>query len=265
MLSQIKVGCIGLIVLFAIGIAVCLPPIPQDVAYHSFADNKMCWGIENAENVLSNIGFILAGLIGLIKIRQLPNNTITLMWRFFFIATIFVGLGSAYYHWRPANDSLVWDRLPMALCFGALTACVCTERLNARIGRLLFTPLVMSGALSVLYWWISEKNGLGDLRPYILVQYLPMILIPLLILLFPKTPKQDRTYWLLLASYIIAKGFELSDGQIFNLTNHLFSGHTLKHFAAAAGILVLPANVMEVNADDETKFSRFFLTKKTIL
>lgn len=262
MLSHMKAGCIGLLVLFAIGIVVSLPPIPQDVAYHAFAGDEMRWGIANAENVLSNIGFIVVGLTGLIKIRHLPNKTITLMWRFFFIATIFVGLGSAYYHWLPSNDTLVWDRLPMVLCFGALTACVCTERLNARIGRLLFMPLVMSGILSVLYWWISEKHGFGDLRPYILVQYLPMILIPLLILLFPKTPEQNRAYWLLLASYIIAKGFELSDGQIYNLTNHVLSGHTLKHVAAAVGILALPPSAIEVNEGNETDISSFFLTKK---
>ncbi|MEG6586582.1 ceramidase domain-containing protein [Dendrosporobacter sp. 1207_IL3150] len=256
-----KVGLIGLLVLFAIGIVVSLPPIPQDVAYHSFAGDETRWGIANAANVLSNIGFIIVGFIGLIKIRHLPNKEITLMWRFFFIATIFVGLGSAYYHLLPSNDTLVWDRLPMALCFGALTACVCTERLNARIGRLLFMPLVMSGVLSVIYWWISEQHGLGDLRPYILVQYIPMIIIPLLILLCPKSTEQNRAYWLLLASYILAKGFEFSDVQIFDLTNHVISGHTLKHLAAAIGILALPPSAIEVNEGGDTS-TRYCLTKK---
>ena len=28
-------------------------------------------------------------------------------------------IGSAYYHWRPTTERLVWDRLPMSMAFGA--------------------------------------------------------------------------------------------------------------------------------------------------
>ncbi len=38
---------------------------------------------------------------------------------------------------------------------------------------------------SVWYWHFTESQGRGDLRPYIVVQFLPMLLIPAILLLFP--------------------------------------------------------------------------------
>lgn len=35
---KLKISCIGIIVLAAIGLAASLPPIPQNAAYHVFAD-----------------------------------------------------------------------------------------------------------------------------------------------------------------------------------------------------------------------------------
>lgn len=250
-MRQIKIFSVVAAAILATGFLASLPPIPQDAAYHLFADDKTGWGLRNTANVLSNIAFVIAGLAVLKKVRKLPLTPGVLMWWFFSCSIAFTGLGSAYYHWQPANHTLFWDRLPMTLAFTSLTACVCAERLSVKTGRLLFIPLVAGGVLSVVYWWLSEQAGAGDLRPYILVQYLPMVLIPLMVLLFPQGSQADRPYWLLMASYIIAKGFELNDAVLFNLTNQIISGHTLKHLAAAAGIMMFrPPVVTEANIGD---------------
>lgn len=267
MVHKLKIVCIGFSVVVAIGVVVSLPPIPQDMAYHAFADDMRLWGMANAKNVLSNLAFVIAGIVGLIKIRSLPQAKVTRMWRFFYSAVVLVGLGSAYYHWFPSNETLVWDRLPMTLCFAALTACVCAERIGAKVGRLLFVPLIVSGVLSVLYWWVTEKYGVGDLRPYIFVQYFPMILLPLLLLLFPKPAKPNTSYWVLLASYIIAKVFELQDYQVYSLTSHVVSGHTVKHLLAAAGIMLLSSDSLAELHNNNAKIAaaKQYLTKKGIL
>lgn len=261
---KIKIVCIGFIVLLGSGLVANLPRIPQDVSYHIFADDLTRWGVVNAGNVLSNMAFVLAGLTGLCRIRHLPKRTLVLMWRCFFSAVVLVGLGSAYYHGQPSNAALVWDRLPMTVCFSALTACICAERMGEKIGRPLFLPLVAGGMLSVIYWWITEQKGFGDLRPYILAQYLPMIIIPLMLLLFPQRSRVDKPYWVLLAAYITAKGFEINDVFMFNLTNHLISGHTLKHLAAATGILLLRPGILSAQKECDAKdyCAKYFLTKE---
>ncbi len=249
-----KIYCVIMVILCAVGLVESLPSIPQDAAYHVFADNNTWWGITNTGNVISNLAFIIAGMASLLQLKHLPKTAVVRMWKFFFGTVVLVGVGSAYYHWGPSNDTLFWDRLPMTLCFTALTACVCAERISEKVGRVLFVPLVVSGMLSVVYWWVTEKYGLGDLRPYILVQYLPMLLIPILVLIFPRSDVQNRPYWLLFASYLIAKGFELADSTVFNLTFHIISGHTLKHLVAGAGILFFRPDI-PAEADEEN-FSR---------
>lgn len=229
---------LSLLVLAAVAAVACVPPIPQDAGYHAFADSLTRFGIGNERNVVSNAAFVVAGLAGLWRVGRrgiFPGRS---MWSFFFLAVVFVGFGSAWYHSRPGNDSLVWDRLPMTLAFSSLTACLIAERIGQRAGKMLFAPLLLLGALSVFYWWATERAGAGDLRPYILVQYLPMLLVPYLLLAFPQGADRDRPYWLLLAGYALAKALELNDAAVFAWTGQLASGHTLKHTAAAVAILL---------------------------
>jgi hypothetical protein len=72
----------------------------------------------------------------------------------------------------------------------------------------------------------------GDLRPYAVVQFLPLLLIPLLLL----RPGALHTGWLwaTLGAYIAAKLAEHFDGAILDAFG-LFSGHSLKHLLAALG------------------------------
>lgn len=233
----LRIGLLISVVLVAlIGIA-CFSAIPQDPAYHKFAGDQITFGVPNVSNVLSNVGFVIAGIVGLLRTAKFTTSPAKYRWSFFFASIVFVGIGSAYYHWSPSHETLFWDRLPMTLGFAALTACLFAERLGERVGRVIFTPLIFLGVASVIYWLATEKAGAGDLRPYILVQFLPMVLVPLLLILFPKGITWDRPYWILLAGYAMAKGFEWQDIAIYDWTTHIISGHVLKHIAAALAII----------------------------
>jgi hypothetical protein len=82
-----------------------------------------------------------------------------------------VAAGSTYYHLRPDNGTLFWDRLPMTVVFVSLLA---------DAGLLLLLPLVALSVASVLYWRFAN-----NLRLYGLVQYYPMAALPLVVVLFP--------------------------------------------------------------------------------
>ena len=47
-----------------LGIVLFLPPIRQDASYHSFADQREFWGIFNFWNVVSNLPFLIVGIVG---------------------------------------------------------------------------------------------------------------------------------------------------------------------------------------------------------
>ena len=228
--------------LLTIALMVFLDPIPQSAGYHRFADTRALWGMPNASNILSNLGFILVGVLGLADLRHaspdryLPGARAAYF--LLFASTLLVGLGSGYYHWRPDNSTLIWDRLPMAVAFMALFSIILAEYVSEPLGRRMLWPAIVLGAAAVLYWAFTESQQRGDLRPYALIQFLPMIIIPVVLITLPGTFTHARGYWLLLFCYGLAKVAELLDTPIHNALG-VAGGHALKHLLAALGVFLL--------------------------
>ncbi len=212
---------------------------PQPPGYLDFADERRLLGIPNGLNVLSNVAFLAVGLAGLAALLgkgvRFRNPQERAPWVVFFGGVVLTGAGSAWFHLAPSMASLVWDRLPMAIGFMGLLSALVAERVDAVWGRRLLWPLVGLGLSTVVYWSLTERSGVGDLRPYLLVQFYPLVALPLLVLLFPSRCSGSRTYLVALGAYLAAKVAELLDGAIHALGG-LVSGHTLKHLLAAAGI-----------------------------
>lgn len=204
-----------------------LPPIAQDQNYHAFADQRILFGIPNFWNVVSNIPFAAIGAVGLWQFRRDPAINML------FLGILLTGFGSAYYHFDPNDQTLFWDRLPMAISFMAILAIAIEERVDERVGAILLWPLITVGVFSLLLW-----RWTGDLRLYGWVQFFPCLALPLLFLLCP--PKYSATsYWLVAAAlYALAKLFEFYDNAIFSV-GYILSGHTLKHIAAAAACVAV--------------------------
>ncbi len=228
---------LGITLLGLLG-AVLVSPIPQDQAYHNFADQRNILGVPNFWNVATNIPFVLVGIMG---IRSLIQNSLPALlpgifhfYLVFFGGVSLVGLGSGYYHLWPSNETLVWDRLPMAITFMAFFAIVISEFISEKFGKWVFLPLLLLGAISVGYWNITELRGEGDLRPYALVQFLPMLLIPVILLSFTPRFSHISLIWALLATYLFAKGAEMGDKSLYKILEGL-SGHSIKHLFSALG------------------------------
>lgn len=224
------------ITIIALAVVFSLAPIPQDPAYHTFADRLTLFGVPNFWNVASNLPFLAVGAFGLYTLPRLQPQLATSSYLVFCFGGMLVGFGSAFYHYAPGNDTLTWDRLPMTIAFMGLFSIVIEDRVSTVLGRRLLWPLVFAGVGSVLYWDWTELQGRGDLRAYGLVQFLPMLLIPLLLI----TGKGGglRAAWLLatLGTYGLAKLAEQFDGAIY-AANGLVSGHSLKHVLGALAVL----------------------------
>ena len=216
-------------------IAVMLsPPLRQDPAYHAFADRRAYLGIPYALNVLSNLGFVVVGAWSFAAVAKasLPR------WErsagfLFALGLLLTGFGSAYYHLAPSNATLVWDRLPLAALFPLVFAVAIGDRVSPALGRSLYLPLAVVGVVSVVWWDVTD-----DLRPYALVQFLPLALIPLMLWLFPGR-RPTRPLLIGVAIYGASKIFEMGDGVIM-AAGGVVSGHTVKHVlaAVAAGFIV---------------------------
>lgn len=226
----------------AVALTALLPKIAQPRGYHRFADDRELLAIPYALNVLSNVPFLVVGVMGLWWISRSRKDA-----RRFRdarervpAATLFAGLGttalgSAYYHLQPSNQTLVFDRLGMVVGFMAILPLALAERVSARWGARLTAPMAALGAASVLYWDWSEMQGQGDLRWYGLLQgYAFLASAGVLLLTRPRYTRQAG--WLYaIGCYGLAKVFELLDTPVYWVTGHAISGHSLKHVAAALG------------------------------
>jgi Ceramidase len=212
-----------------------VPRIGQDESYHHFADVRAIAGIPNFWNVVSNLPFALVGVCGLFLTTRLASRSLWPGYIAFCLAVIGVCFGSAYYHHAPSTPALVWDRLPMSIAFMAVFALVLGDRVNPALSRALLGPLLILGAASVFYWAWTESRGVGDLRPYALVQFLPLVLIALMLLIYPGSRASAAWIWWAMLMYLLAKLAEYFDAPIYHALG--LSGHTIKHLVSAAAIL----------------------------
>ena len=216
-----------------------LPPLRQPQSYHHFADDRAFFGVPNFFNVVSNGGFLLVGTMGLRLIWSKRATNVASRfaeprekWPYavFFVGVFATCFGSSYYHWRPDDVTLVWDRLPMTVAFMSLLASTVTERIDIRLGLRLLWPLVIAGIASVLWWRWS-----GNLWPYAVDQYLSIVLILLMMILFQSRYSRGRDLLWVAAFYALAKILEALDARIYAWLGSV-SGHTLKHIAATVAV-----------------------------
>jgi hypothetical protein len=245
----------------AVFVGVCfLPRIPQDPDYHLFADTRMIFGIPNFFDVLSNLPFLIGGIWGFMHI--LPRRQGMAFrekherWPYltFFLGFALTCFGSAYYHLFPENGTLVWDRLAMVVvCIGILAGTL-NDHIGPRVGTFCLGPMLGLGILSVIYWYFTELNGLGDLRPYIIVQFYTLAALLLLTLLFPA--RYTHSGWLLAGgmAYLAAKGLELFDKELFDLSG--ISGHTFKHLAASLAAVCIVQMIVRRSPIDVDSLER---------
>ena len=214
-----------------------MPKLPQDPLYHQFADQRcLCRAVPHASNVLTNIPFALVGLMGWwsLFVNGLTHETEQMV---FYTASILTCLGSSYYHWHPTHATLVWDRLPMTWCTLSVFLSVWQMYTHMAVPLVLSVLIYVGGGYSVFYWKKTD-----DLRFYAYVQYYPIIALPLIFVLFDHDNCNLLAYSHLMRAiffYLLARVVEFFDKWVYGVTNHVISGHSLKHLLAAYAMFEL--------------------------
>ncbi len=223
--------------------AFLLPAVPQPLDYHGFVDDRTLFGIPHFKNVVSNLPFVLVGLAGFEVMNRARDAFAHAAERWayyvFFIGLVLTGIGSAYYHLAPDNETLFWDRLPMTIAFAGLVAAQLSERIALRLGVAALVPMLVLGAASVIYWRMTERADAGNVLPYAILQGYTMLGVLLLALTHASRYTHAGDIYWVFGAYLVAKVTETFDAEIWAWTAGLVSGHTLKHlFAAAAGVII---------------------------
>ncbi|MBI3728575.1 MAG: hypothetical protein HY254_09640 [Burkholderiales bacterium] len=209
-------------------------PISQLAHYHDFADQSDWAGIPHAIDVLTNLGFAMVAMTGgwflLEKYRKGDTGIAFPAYCTFALSIAATTVGSSYYHLAPDDARLFWDRLPIAFACCSLLAAVRADSLpgiDARKAIMELVLLLMAALMSVIWW-----QQTGDLRPYLLIQGLTLVLIPLLQWIWKAESADRLAFGAAMILYVTAKITEMLDAQILQQL-HILSGHSLKHLLAA--------------------------------
>jgi len=209
--------------------------IAQPGHYNEFADQSGAFGIHHAADVFSNAGFALVALWGWLALRpRRASDQLRAGWpgyRLFLIGLFLTAFGSGFFHLAPDNARLIWDRLPIALACAGLLVGVRGDTQPGLKTEIEAIVLGLFAVASVAWWVYTDNSGADDLRPYLLLQGLPLVLIPLWQAIH-RAPRADRiAFAAAMALYVLAKVAELHDHEIANALGFV-SGHTLKHLIA---------------------------------
>ncbi len=228
-------------------------PIPQDQNYHHFADQRMFFGIPNFLNVITNLPFAIFGLPGLwivrdIKETKLKHISFTMFTGFLLLVT----LGSGYYHLWPGNETLVYDRIPITIILMSFFSFLIYDLIDRKKGFNAFFILNTVGIMSVIYWKITEHANHGDLRWYGMVQFFPVIAIPLMLLLYKSSFDYHKQVIPIFIFFGVAKFAEMFDKEIYQMLHDTASGHSLKHLlmvAAEYGMVILISRRVKLSSE----------------
>ena len=212
-------------------------PLPQDPAYHILADTRFCGFIPRAGDVLTNLSILAAGVAGVLLWRRVqvePRERAA--YALLVAGMLLTALGSAYYHWAPGDERLVWDRLPMTLVLAALLTFLLADRIDPLFASVALWPIAALGAASVLWWAWTRWQGADDLRLYLIVRIGTGVAIACLLLLRRGRHSAALWLWAALALDIVMTVAERLDNEIYSATGMFVSGHNVKHLLA--GVLL---------------------------
>jgi hypothetical protein len=220
-------------------------PVPLDAGAHQFADQRRWFGLPHAVNVLANLPLMLVGLWGLHATRTSSwPAPLRAAWSGFHLCVAGGSLIAAVYHAAPTDTGYLLAQIAMSAAFVMLTLGMLAERVDGRFGTNpgMATAVLIATATATAFASGTEGIGSIDLRPYLLMQLLPVLLLPAGALSLAGTHSRSSDWLLMLAIYVAAKGFDLADANIYAATGWI-GGHALMHLslAAVAGVLAYRA------------------------
>ena len=211
-------------------------PIPVDAASHRYADDRAWLGIPNALNVVVNLPLFWLGVWGWCATRSNGwPRPLRVPWQGFHLLAMTVALTSALYHAAPSDTLFVVSHVGQASAFAMLTLGMLAELVDARFGS---SAACVSAAAAVALAgagivYAGRLDGAIDMRPLVLVELVPVLLIPAGALSLRGQHTTASNWLVVLMLYASAKLFDLGDAAILRLTAGLISGHSLMHLNLA--------------------------------
>ncbi len=132
---RVRIGVLVASAAAAIAAALLVDRFDAPETYDHCADTRPFLGVPNFMDIASNVGFLIAGALGLAYLwggdeRADPvRREVRWPYTVFFGGVLLTTFGAATFHLEPLladgtpnSDGMVWDRLPITVAFMALLA-----------------------------------------------------------------------------------------------------------------------------------------------
>lgn len=204
-----------------------MAPIRRGTPFHHYADARVWLGIPHIGDVLSNLGFVIAGAWQLRRAHGFARLAAA--------GTVAIGIGSAAYHVSATDTTLALDWGPIAITLSWIVAAVIADRHGPRAGVIAALVGTLLALASIAYWLATGGTSGGDMTFYVAVQAAG-IALPIAVVLaapgrIPASPLLVAVVGFGLARLCAARDDEL-------LATLGVSGHSLKHVVAAAAAFI---------------------------
>lgn len=206
-------------------------PVPLGAGAFAHADGRAALGLPNVVNVLASLPLFAAGLWGLRATRASTwPRQLRHAWGAFHCCAMGAALLAAIHHLNPTLATWLPAATAMSAGFAMLAAGALAERVDPRLAS---TSALAGIGLAVLLAaaWVGW-SGAGDVRVFLLIELLPVLLLPAGAFSLHGAHTRPADWVLMLAGYGAARAADLADAPIFAATGWI-GGHALMHLLLA--------------------------------
>ncbi len=218
----------------AIGL-VAWGPVRLSATAHEYAAAQTLWGLPGGANAIACLPMLLAAAWGwwAERRRGAPAH-LRRPWLGMYTCAALGAIVAAGYHVWPSDALYLASHTAMAAAFTLLCAAMLAERVQVAFGSRAGVAASLVVAATALGSSLHD-GGAADLRPLILLELAPLLLVAAGVPGLPGTHTRRSDWLIMLALYGTGRLFDWADQPILEATG-LLSGHTLMHLALAAAV-----------------------------
>lgn len=206
-------------------------PIPLTAADLRHAGTRGRPGLPHVLNVLAALPQVLVGAWGW-RITRSCTWPLALRrpWSAFHACTLLAGLLAMLYHAQPGRIGWIAGHTALCAAIATLGAGALAERVDARFGRVPTVALLL-GCVLLAGLVVMAGDG-ADLRPLMLFEFAPALLLPAGAIALPGTVTRGADWLLMLLGFGLARLAHTYDAGLLAATGWI-SGHAAMHLLLA--------------------------------
>jgi len=153
-----------------------------------------------------------------------------LPWRLSCLCAGVAAVCATGYHAAPGDALYLAAHISSAAAYVVLVMGFLAERVDARFGS---SAACHAGLALVALAGVVASLGDTDIRPLLLLQLLPILLLPTGALKLTASHTRRRDWLLMLGLYTLARLLDVADEAVLRVSHQAISGHALMHLCLA--------------------------------